>query len=196
VRSFAFVLLALLTVLTVLLHHGAAAAAKPGDLRLSTIASELARHHVTIRCEGLSGALTGAHGESGRTEFIGDKPVSVSYLQEGVCQTLHAYSRELKAAPACLLPCENPLEIAWSLNTLAHESYHMAGVRNEAQTECYALQAIDFVSRRLGATPEQARALATFSFDQLPGRMPPEYSSPECHDGGRYDLHPNDPVWP
>ena len=195
-RSAALVLLTLLTVLTVLLHHGAAAAAKPGDLRLSGIASELARRHVTIRCEGPSGALTGARGESGRTEFIGSSPVSVSYLQEGICQTLHAYARALKAGPSCLLPCRNPLEIAWSLNTLAHESYHLAGVRNEAQTECYALQAIDFVARRLGASPEQGRALGAFSFDQLPGRMPAEYSSAECHDGHRFDMHPNDPAWP
>ncbi|TML40781.1 MAG: hypothetical protein E6G25_02965 [Actinobacteria bacterium] len=195
-RSLALVLLALLTVLTVLLHRGASAAAKPGDLRLSGIASELARRHVTIRCEGLSGALTGAGGESGRTEFVDGKPVSVSYLQEGVCQTLHSYARSLRAGPGCLLPCERPLEIAWSLNTLAHESYHLAGVRNEAATECYALQAIDFVARRLGASPDQGRALAAFSFDQLPRRMPPEYSSPECRDGGRLDLHPGDPSGP
>jgi hypothetical protein len=194
-RSLAFVLLALLTVLTVVLHHSAAAAT-PSDLRLGMIASELARRHVTIRCEGLSGALTGAQGESGRTEFVDGKPVSVSYLQEGVCETLHAYARDLSAGERCLLPCESPLEVAWSVNTLAHESYHLAGVRNEAQTECYALQAIDFVARRLGASPEQARALAVFSFDQLPGRMPAMYRSPLCHDGGRYDLRPASPVWP
>jgi hypothetical protein len=196
VRSLAFVLLAFLTVLTVALHRSSTAAAKSGDLRLSAIASELARRHVTIRCEGLSGALMGAQGESGRTEFIGGKPVSVSYLQEGICQTLHAYARALKAGPSCLLPCAEPLEVAWSLNTLAHESYHLAGVRNEAQTECYALQAIDFVAHRLGASPEQGRALAAFSFDELPSRMPSLYSSPECHDGGRYDLRPRSAVWP
>jgi hypothetical protein len=196
VRSVALVLLALLAVLTVLLHRSDVAAAKPGDLRLSAIASELARRPVTIRCEGVTGALTGVKGESGRTGFIDGKPVSASYLQEGICQTLHGYTRMLKAGPSCLLPCESSLEIAWSLNTLAHESYHLAGVRNEAQTECYALQAIDFVARRLGASREQARALAWFSFDQLPRRMPPEYSSPECHDGGRYDLRPGSAVWP
>ena len=196
VRSLAFVLLALLTVLTVLLHHSATAQAKPRDLRLSTIASELAGRHVTIRCEGTSGALTGAHGESGRTGFDGNKPASVAYLQEGICRTLHAYARTLKAGQSCVLPCEEPLEIAWSLNTLAHESYHLAGVRNEAQTECYALQAIDFVARRLGASPDQARALAAFSFDQLPRRMPHEYSSPECRDGGGFDLRPASAVWP
>jgi hypothetical protein len=196
VRSLALVLLALLTVLTVLLHRSDVAAARPGDLRLSAIASELARRPVTIRCEGLSGALTGARGESGRTAFIGGKPVSVSYLQEGICQTLHAYTRALKAGPSCLLPCAAPLELAWSLNTLAHESYHLGGVRNEAQTQCYALQAIDYVARRLGASPDQAQALASFSSEQLPRRMPPEYSSPECHDRGRYDLRPNSAVWP
>jgi len=196
VRSLAFVLLALLTVLTVALHRSSTAAAKSGDLRLSAIASELARRHVTIRCEGLSGALTGAQGESGRTGFSGNKPASVSYLQEGICLTLHAYTRTVKAGQTCVLPCVRPLEIAWSLNTLAHESYHLAGVRNEARTECYALQAIDFVARRLGASREQAQALASFSFDQLPRRMPPEYSSPECHNGGMYDLRPGSAVWP
>src|SRR2546423_15011730 len=140
VRSVALVMLALLAVLTVLLHRSDVAAAKPGDLRLSAIASELARRPVTIRCEGHSGALTGARGESGRTEFVGGKPVSVSYLQEGICQTLHAYTRALRADASCFLPCEQPLELAWSLNTLAHESYHLAGVRNRAQTQGYPLQ--------------------------------------------------------
>jgi hypothetical protein len=195
-RSLAFFLLALLTLLTVALHHGAAAAAKGGDLRLSRIASELARRPVTIHCEGVSGALTGPRGESGRTEFLGDKPVSASYLQAGICQTLHAYARALSAGETCLLPCEQPLEIAWSLNTLAHESYHLAGVRHEAETECYALQAIDFVAHRLGASDPQARAMAAFAFEQLPQRMPPQYSSPKCHDGGEYDLRPDDPLWP
>src|SRR3989440_3091138 len=119
VRSLAFVMLALLAVLTVLLHRSDVAAAKPGDLRLSAIASELARRPVTIRCEGQSGALTGARGESGRTEFVGGKPVSVSYLQEGICQTMHGYSQALNESPGCLLPCQRPLELAWSVDTLA-----------------------------------------------------------------------------
>src|SRR2546423_2179919 len=189
-------MLALLAVLTVLLHRSSVGAANPCVRRLSAIGSALARRRVTIRCEGQSGALTGARGESGRTEFVGGKPVSVSYLQEGICQTMHAYTRALKAGPSCLVPCDQPLEIAWSLNTLAHESYHLAGVRNEAQTECYALQAIDFVARSLGASRVQAQALGSFSFDQLPRRMPPEYSSPDCRDGGRFDVHPGSAVWP
>jgi hypothetical protein len=197
VRTFALLLLAVLALLTFTLHRAAdRAGATPGDLRLSTIASELAKRKVTIRCEGTSGKLMRVDGESGLTLFVDGKPGKTSFLQEGVCDTLHGYSRETKSGFDCLLPCANPLEVAWSLNTLAHESYHLAGVRNEAETECYALQAIDFAARRLGATPEQARALSGFSFQELPERMPALYSSPQCRDGGRYDLRPGDPVWP
>jgi hypothetical protein len=196
VRTVALFLLFLLALLTFALHRAASpAAARPGDLGLSTIASELARRNVTIRCEGVSGNLTGVDGESGRTEFVNGKPESVSYLQEGICQLLHRYSRETKSG-TCSLACEEPLQLAWSLNALAHESYHLAGVRNEAQTECYALQAIDFVALRLGASQGEARNLAAFAFEQLPSRMPPAYSSPECRNGGAYDLRPDDPVWP
>ena len=176
-RSLTFALLALLALLTVLLHRAAVATAKPGDPQLSAIAGELSGRQVTIRCEGRSGALMGPRGESGRTEFIGDKPASVSYLREGICQTLHAYARSRKD---CLLPCERPLDVAWSLNTLAHESYHLAGIRNEARTECAALRAIGFVAHSLGASLQQARALSTYSFAELPRRMPPEYSFANC----------------
>jgi hypothetical protein len=174
-RSITFALLAMLALLAVLLHRGAVAQAKPGDPQLSAIVGELSGRHVAIRCEGLSGALTDPRGESGRTELIGDAPVSVSYLQEGICQTLHDYARSPKD---CLLPCERPL--AWSLNTLAHESYQLAGIRNEARTECAALRAIGFVAHSLGAPPEQARALSAYSFAALPRRMPAEYNSPAC----------------
>ena len=196
-RTLAFLLLAVLALLTFTLHRAAGSAdATPGDLRLSAIASELARRTVTIRCEGTSGKLMRVDGESGRTTFVNGRPGNTSFLQEGVCGTLHGYSRETKSGFDCLLPCTAPLEVAWSLNTLAHESYHLAGVRNEAETECYALQAIDFVARRLGASPAQARALATFAFQELPERMPALYSSPHCRDGGTYDLRPESAVWP
>lgn len=196
-RSLAFLLLAAFAVLTFALHRGAgpAAAEPPRDLRLSSIASELTRRNVSIRCEGTAGRLTRVGGESGRTSFVDGRPGDTSFLQAGICERLHRYAKA-KSRFSCLLPCAAPLELAWSLNALVHESYHLAGVRNEAQTECYALQAIDFAARRLGAGREQARALAGFAFEQLPRRMPPAYSSPECRNNGRYDLRPGDPVWP
>ena len=197
-RLVAFFLLFVLGLLTLALHHEARSAPpRPGDLGLSAIASSLARRHVVVHCEGAGGSLTGVDGTSGTTEFVNGKPTDETALQEGICERLHAYSRLTKSGPDCGLPCDgSALETAWSLNALAHESYHLAGVRNEARTECYALQAIDYVARRLGASEQQARQLAAFAFAELPGRMPAAYSSPACHDGGAYDLRPASRVWP
>ena len=197
-RAAAFFLLFLFALLTVALHRAASpAAAKPGDLRLSSIASELARRHVVVHCEGAGDNLTGVDGESGRTMFIDGQPADETFLLVGICERLHSYSQLTKTGADCPLPCDgSTLETAWSLNALAHESYHLAGVRNEARTECYALQAIDFVAQRLGASAEQARQLAQFAFAELPARMPAEYTAPECHNGGEYDLRPGDPAWP
>ena len=197
-RFAAAFLLFLFALLTVALHRAATpAAAKPGDLRLSAIASELAHRPVVVHCEGAGDELTGVDGQSGRTVFFGGKPADETFLLEGICERLHTYSQLSKTGVACPLPCDgSTLETAWSLNALAHESYHLAGVRNEARTECYALQAIDFVAWRLGSSADQARQLARFAFAELPDRMPAEYTSPDCHDGGRYDLRPSDPTWP
>jgi hypothetical protein len=200
VRATAVFLLFLLALLTVALHRAAGhgdAAPPPDDLRLTTIAHELAHRDVHVRCEGSGGSLTGVDGESGRTLFVDGKPADTTFLREGVCERLHAYSQLTKTGLECVLPCDgSALETAWSLNALAHESYHLAGVRNEARTECYALQAIDFVAQRLGASMEQARQLAIFAFAELPPRMPAAYTSPDCRDGGELDLRPESAVWP
>jgi hypothetical protein len=198
VRSVAVFLLFLFALLTYALHRETKPAqASAADLGLSHIASEIARRDVKVRCEGAAGEIIGVDGQSGRTMFVDGKPDNQTFLLEGICERLHTYSRLTKSNPECLLPCDgSTLETAWSLNALAHESYHLAGVRNEARTECYALQAIDFVARKLGANEAQARQLAVFSYNELPQQMPAEYTSPECHDRGALDLKPDDPVWP
>ncbi len=197
-RSVAFFLLFLFALLTFALHHATRpAAATPIDLGLSRIASAIARHDVTVHCEGASGEIVGMRGESGTTVFTNGKPANETSLLEGICERLHTYARESKARPDCLLPCDgSTIETAWSINALAHESYHLAGIRNEARTQCYALQAIDFVARKLGADEDQAREMAIYSSNEIPPQMPDEYISPQCHNGGKYDLRPDDPAWP
>lgn len=197
-RSVALFLLFLFALLTFALHRATKPAeASSVDLRLSRIASTIAGHDVSVRCEGASGEIIGMGGESGRTMFTNGKPAKETFLLDGICERLHAYARQSKARPDCLLPCDgSTLETAWSLNALAHESYHLSGIRDEARTQCYALQTIDLVARELGADEQQARELAIFSSNEIPPQMPPQYISPECHDGGRYDLRPHDPSWP
>ena len=183
-----------------LAHHSAAPAQPIGhtDLRLSSIATELAQRPVQIHCRPNLGRLVSRTGESGSVGFdTRGRPADFAEVADGICSTLHAYSRATHAGDHCLLPCQTvPFDVAWSMNTLAHESYHLAGIRNEAQTQCYATQAVDFVARRLGASPDQARALALLAATRILASMPPEYSSPKCRDGGPYDLHPFSSDWP
>jgi hypothetical protein len=83
-----------------------------------------------------------------------------------------------------------------SVHVLAHEAEHLAGYTSEAVAECRSVQTTEQTALLLGATPAQARALAVWYATDVYPRMPDDYRSDECHDGGRLDLHPNDPRWP
>lgn len=95
--------------------------------------------------------------------------------------------------------CRYVFEIAWALQTVAHESYHLLGYTNEAQVDCYGMQSIWFVASRLGASVAEAQAIAALFAQRIyPLRRTetPAYWSPECRDGGAYDLRPASHGWP
>ena len=95
--------------------------------------------------------------------------------------------------------CTYTVDIAWALQTVAHESYHLLGYTNEAQVDCYGMQSIWFVASRLGASVSEAQAFASlFATRIYPLRetQTPAYWSPECRDGGAYDLRPKSHAWP
>ncbi|HEY2073266.1 MAG TPA: hypothetical protein VGG88_06800 [Gaiellaceae bacterium] len=95
--------------------------------------------------------------------------------------------------------CRYTVDIAWALQTVAHESYHVLGYTNEAQVDCYGMQSIWFVATRLGASLPEAEALAQLFAQRIyPLRRTetPQYWSPECRDGGAYDLRPSSNAWP
>ena len=83
---------------------------------------------------------------------------------------------------------------------LAHEATHLRGVRNEAETECYALQEGVELGRQLGLDAGTARALMRAQRDQdlsdeSVQRL--DYRLPEgCRNGGSLDLRPDDPSFP
>jgi hypothetical protein len=95
--------------------------------------------------------------------------------------------------------CKYVVPITWALETVSHESYHLLGYTNEAQVDCYGMQSIWFVATRLGASLSEAQALAQLFWQQLyPLRRTetPLYWSPQCRDGGAYDLRPGSSAWP
>ena len=86
-----------------------------------------------------------------------------------------------------------------ALAVVAHESYHLLGYTNEAQVECYGMQSIWFVASKLGGSVAESQALASLYATQMyPERriQTPTYWSPECRDGGRYDLRRSLARWP
>lgn len=85
---------------------------------------------------------------------------------------------------------------AQALLVLLHEAWHMQGQMDEAVTECYALQTVPRVAEELGASPAEAAAAARFDLARVDPRLPGEYRSAECRDGGRLDLRPGGTAWP
>ena len=88
------------------------------------------------------------------------------------------------------------IQLAWATSALAHESFHLRGVRDEAAAECYGLQATALAAERLGAPPAYAERLGTYTFWNVRPPVDYGYFSPECRDGGALDLHPSSDAWP
>jgi hypothetical protein len=87
-------------------------------------------------------------------------------------------------------------EMADAVETLSHEIQHLVDFRNEADTECYAMQSVEQVARGLGAPRTYARALAVEYWTYWYPTNDPEYSTDHCHDGGPLDAHPEITRWP
>ena len=155
----------------------------------STIASGIAGREVRIECQRFSGALLDPTAEAGYVQFdAAGRPSDTGRLERDACNDLRRYLHGDKGNPT--------LQQVIAVQVLAHESYHLAGIRSEAQTECAALQKIDDVAGTLGATPEQGRAMAERYYLEVYPRMPTAYRSADCKDKGELDAAPDDSEWP
>ena len=82
---------------------------------------------------------------------------------------------------------------------LAHEAWHLSGVRNEGVTECYAFQSGVALGQRLGLSEDRARQLMSQQLAENAGRQGEgaEYLvPPDCRDGGALDLDPGSSRFP
>jgi hypothetical protein len=164
------------------------------------VAERLTRHaSVSVRCGPIG---TNDPGIIGVTPFLHGRAFDYFLMRPAECTYL-AWFRE---SPARFDPrscsasdCQYVVEITWALQTVAHESYHLLGYTNEAQVDCYGLQSIWFVATSLGASIGEAQMLGKlFALRIYPLRRTetPAYWSPECRDGGKYDLRPASHSWP
>jgi hypothetical protein len=157
------------------------------ERRLAGIARDIAHRDVTIRCQGRVGELVDVDGEYGSVRFGADgRPDTQARLDRPICTSLARLARGDSV----------PLERAsLAVEALAHEAYHLAGVQDEAATQCYGLQAMRFVAARLGVSDDLAGAYVRAATARYP-TLPEAYRSAECREGGALDLHPETGVFP
>ena len=120
--------------------------------------------------------------------FVYYNNTSVAHLDRGVCQDVWDYSHGGHESPT-----EDQMQ---AVHVVAHETGHLIGIKNEAETECRAVQLNHLVAEYLGATPEEARAMQRWYYDYYYPTMPTSYKSNECREGGEMDMFPDRTVFP
>jgi hypothetical protein len=85
---------------------------------------------------------------------------------------------------------------AQAVLVLAHEAQHATGIRDEAKAECYAMQFVEPLARKLGADASYASVLEDFAWTRIYPLEPRAYSSDECRPGGKLDVRKRVSAWP
>jgi hypothetical protein len=137
------------------------------EQRFSEEASRIAGKPVTIRCDD-AGDHVGAVQHSDGVAVVGGE---LAYLTPERCLDLYrlAFDGEVRGS-----------QTGRALAVLAHEAWHLRGVRDEARTECNALRSGVELGRRLGLSDETARRLMRQQRAENPlhARGSPEYLLP------------------
>jgi hypothetical protein len=171
------------------------------DARLSHVASVLAAHEGVVECwsEADWDARVAELAEQwpqmrrlDRWSAYTSPDLLTVHMSPSICLEL----RKLEGAVGPVWDDDEPEALAWSVSALAHESAHVAGWRNEAVAECYAIQSIEFTTELLGRTRREGRWLAERYVRRFYRYHEPPYTSPECRNGGRLDVRPTSDVWP
>ena len=154
--------------------------------RFSDEASRIAEKPVTIRCDESRDYVGLVQHADGVAAVGGDR----AYLTPERCLELYRLAFEGEVTSS---------QTARALAVLAHEAWHLRGVRDEGTTECYALQSGVELGRRLGLSESTARQMMRQQLveNALRSGTTSEYLvPPDCRDGGRLDLKPDDGRFP
>jgi hypothetical protein len=158
--------------------------------RLAKVASEIAGRNVEVHCPGLLERLVDVSSNAG-TVFFDEtgRPANFTDLDEETCSTLDRFAEGKTGL-------KDETKVARALHVLAHESSHLAGVRDEAAADCYGLQRTAVVAEDLGATADEAERFARIALAERAVTAPADYRSAECRNGGVLDLAPWSSAWP
>jgi hypothetical protein len=150
------------------------------ERRLTTVAESLVGHPVKVHCQSGAAAFVDAGSELGWVPFDSNGvPEPQTLIKIDQCHHLSAYRSGDQAHPS-----EDEVV---AVHVLTHESMHMRGEPNEARAECEAVQRDELTAVALGATEAQARRLSRLYYLTVYPRMPDDYVSGDCHQGGALD---------
>jgi hypothetical protein len=153
------------------------------EARLGEVASAIAGRDVHVRCPGIVGRVLSWDTVEGTVEFDDTgRPADEAKLRVFACDELDALAEGRRAtALACAERGEScGDDLARAVDVLAHESWHLAGVADEAVAECRAVRALAWTAQRLGATPEQGRALTARYVATGHQELPDRYRTGTC----------------
>lgn len=83
-----------------------------------------------------------------------------------------------------------------AVDTLTHEMIHALGVRNEAATECFAMQLSWVSAENLGVPAGYAYSLSRLTLANYPFHPPSYVNRAECREDGAWDLFKGRPSLP
>ena len=160
---------------------------RAAEALISLEASRVAGKQVRVACD-TSGRHVGVVRHADGVAEVGGR---LAYLTPELCYALERLALHADVASFS--------QTARAIAVLAHEAWHLRGVRDESRAECFALQSGVPVARRLGLDEDTARRMMRSQLvaNQLHGAATAEYVvGPDCANRGPLDLRPRDDVFP
>jgi hypothetical protein len=150
------------------------------ESKLATVASAIAGVKVRVVCQTLGGAFVDAGAEAGYVRWGPDGvPEHIAHIKWEQCKELRRYLHSGRHHPSFA-------KLA-AVHVLTHEAVHTSGEKVEARTECKAIQRDAQTARLLGASEDDARALAWLYWRTVYPNMPDDYRDAACRPGGALD---------
>ncbi len=171
--------------------HGWDAVSAQGKARtesaLSREATMIAGHPAQVGCDE-SGRYVGFVQDADGVAEVGG---GQAYLTPAICNTLYqlAFKHRVRSFSGT----------ARAIAVLAHEAWHLRGVRNEGLANCYGFQSGVVIGTHLGLSESKARAMMREQLATNPADAGnnAQYRVPSgCHDGGSDDLRPDESGFP
>jgi hypothetical protein len=148
---------------------------------LSREAAAIAGHEVEVRCDGAGESVGVVQHADGIAEVGGRRAL----LTPAICFRLHRLA--VDGDEGAFAPTARAIAV------LAHEAWHLRGVRDEGVTNCYAFQSGVALGRRLGLSEGTAARMMRqqLAENAIYASSAPAYVVPAgCRDGGELDLAP------